>query len=42
MTDNDNTSQLLNSSKGNWKRMRMVINPTFTPSKLKEVNILYQ
>ena len=28
---------LLFSSRKEWKRMRMVINPTFTPAKLKEV-----
>jgi hypothetical protein len=26
------------AAKNRWKRMRNIINPTFTPAKLKEVN----
>jgi cytochrome P450 len=28
---------LLIASKANWKRMRNILNPTFSPAKLKEV-----
>lgn len=34
----EHPTHLVDSNKTQWKRMRTVINPTFTPAKLKEVN----
>ena len=36
--DNPSDGHLVDSSATKWKRMRNVINPTFTPAKLKEVD----
>lgn len=35
--DNASDAHLVDSSRTRWKRMRNVINPTFTPAKLKEL-----
>ena len=39
--DNASDAHLVDSSRTRWKRMRNVINPTFTPAKLKEVISLF-
>nr|QEV83809.1 cytochrome P450 [Brachionus rotundiformis] len=35
--DNDPNSDLFQSTKGRWKRMRMIMNPTFSSAKLREL-----
>ncbi|CAF0750430.1 unnamed protein product [Brachionus calyciflorus] len=35
--DNDPNSDLFQSTKSRWKRMRMIMNPTFSSSKLREL-----
>ncbi len=41
VADNMPFAHLLDSNQNRWKRMRNVINPTFTPAKLKDVNKIY-
>lgn len=38
VTQKEHSTHLVDSNKTQWKRMRTVINPTFTPAKLREVN----
>ena len=40
-SDNESGLNLSMSSKARWKRMRNILNPTFSPAKLKEVNSTY-
>nr|QEV83808.1 cytochrome P450 [Brachionus rotundiformis] len=35
--ENDPSSNLFTSTKGRWKRMRMIMNPTFSSAKLREL-----
>ena len=35
-SDNDEGVNLATAVKGTWKRQRTIMNPTFTPMKLKE------
>nr|UOU03267.1 cytochrome P450 3045C6-1 [Brachionus rubens] len=40
--ENDPGSHLLQSIKGKWKRMRMIMNPTFSSAKLRELGPLLE
>ena len=37
VSDDDPKSSLFQSTRGKWKRMRNIINPTFSTAKLKEL-----